>query len=101
MPRTPIAASTTANADYFGAGYLALYRDHLIPPEQTAAECDFLLRELAPRAGDRWLDIPCGYGRHTIELRRRAPWLRLVGGGPQPHVSARGAERRPSRAGPL
>lgn len=41
------------------------------PAERTAAECDLIesALELPPEA--RVLDIPCGIGRHSIELARR------------------------------
>ncbi len=63
---------------YFGPAYSLFYR-WLIPREQTAAEVDFLLRRLAPRPHERWLDLPCGYGRHLSELRACRRDLRLVG----------------------
>jgi len=48
-----------------------------MPPEATKAEVDFFERELAPRPGARLLDVPCGDGRHAIELARRG--YRLTG----------------------
>lgn len=42
-----------------------------ITPEITSAEADFLDRTLAPRPNARLLDVPCGNGRHAIELARR------------------------------
>ncbi|HZM00923.1 MAG TPA: class I SAM-dependent methyltransferase [Planctomycetota bacterium] len=43
------------------------------PPEQTRAEADFLERELRLRPGarQRVLDVPCGFGRHALELAGR------------------------------
>lgn len=40
-------------------------------PEQTRLEADFLERELQLRQGDKVFDVPCGFGRHTLELARR------------------------------
>ncbi|MER6434376.1 class I SAM-dependent methyltransferase [Streptomyces sp900105245] len=42
-----------------------------VPSEMTAAEVDFVIREggLPPRA--HVLDVPCGSGRHSLELARR------------------------------
>ena len=42
-----------------------------VPPSVTAAEVDFIIRMsgLGPRA--RVLDVPCGSGRHSLELARR------------------------------
>ena len=54
---------------WFGPGYLALYDAYLA--ERTPVEIDqieALLRIQPPR---RMLDLPCGQGRHSIELARR------------------------------
>ena len=54
---------------WFGPGYLAVYDDYLA--ERTPVEVDqieALLRMKPPR---RVLDLPCGQGRHSIELARR------------------------------
>ena len=48
-----------------------------IPAAATLAEVDFLERTLAARAGAALLDVPCGSGRHSIELARRG--YRLTG----------------------
>lgn len=40
-------------------------------PQMTLAEVDFFERALALQPGARILDIPCGGGRHAIELARR------------------------------
>ena len=42
-----------------------------MPPEQTRLEADFLARALRLRPGDRVLDVPCGAGRHALELASR------------------------------
>ena len=47
------------------------------PPEKSAAEVDFLVDELVLQAGQTVLDLPCGHGRHSVELARRG--LRVVG----------------------
>lgn len=54
---------------WFGPSYLALYDDELAL--RTATEIDELeaLLRLSPPA--RILDLPCGQGRHSIELARR------------------------------
>lgn len=39
--------------------------------EWTEKEVDFLIDTLAIKPGDDVLDIPCGFGRHTIELAKR------------------------------
>ena len=40
-------------------------------PEQTAREADFLTDRLELQPGMTVLDVPCGNGRHTIELAQR------------------------------
>jgi len=42
-----------------------------LPPEATTADVDFLVRELGLHPGAHVLDVPCGHGRHSIELARR------------------------------
>ncbi len=44
---------------------------HIINPETTRKEVDFLESALAIGSGARFLDIPCGNGHHTIEFARR------------------------------
>src|SRR3989442_7104410 len=55
---------------WFGPGYLALYDDTL--RERTPNEIDRLEALLQLRPPLRILDLPCGQGRHAIELARRA-----------------------------
>jgi SAM-dependent methyltransferase len=40
-------------------------------PEQTRLEVDFLEKNLQLQPGQRILDVPCGFGRHSLELTRR------------------------------
>jgi SAM-dependent methyltransferase len=54
---------------FFGPGYLALYDGYLA--ERTEAEVDQLEQLLQLRPPARILDLPCGQGRHAIELARR------------------------------
>jgi len=42
-----------------------------MPPAVTLMEVDFLEKALAPPSGASLLDIPCGSGRHSVELARR------------------------------
>lgn len=65
---------------FFGRGYEQLYRNLLLSEGETRREAAFLLKRLAPAAGQRWLDVPCGFGRHLVQLARRRPGLRLIGG---------------------
>lgn len=64
---------------YFGTAYHEFYERWLLPPEQTRAEIGFLLARLKPRRGQRWLDVPCAYGRHLEALHALRPGLRLIG----------------------
>jgi 2-polyprenyl-3-methyl-5-hydroxy-6-metoxy-1,4-benzoquinol methylase len=54
---------------WFGPGYLALYDGYLA--ERTPVEIDQLEALLALKPPLRILDLPCGQGRHAIELARR------------------------------
>lgn len=42
-----------------------------VPPETTTAEVRFLEQRLALVPGSRVLDVPCGAGRHAVELAAR------------------------------
>jgi SAM-dependent methyltransferase len=53
----------------FGPGYLALYDAFLA--ERTPVEVDQIEALLQLRPSQRILDLPCGQGRHAIELARR------------------------------
>jgi len=43
----------------------------VLPPELTRSEADFIAKALQVPPPARLLDVPCGAGRHTIELARR------------------------------
>ena len=43
----------------------------IITPETTRTEADFVERTLGVNTGARLLDVPCGNGRHCIELASR------------------------------
>ena len=53
--------------DFFIQDYALLYA-HLLTPERTAKEVEFLQRTLALQPGSRVLDLCCGWGRHSIAL---------------------------------
>jgi SAM-dependent methyltransferase len=42
-----------------------------VTPEQTRVEVDYLERVLGPQPNSRVLDVPCGFGRHSLELAAR------------------------------
>jgi SAM-dependent methyltransferase len=54
---------------WFGPGYLVLYDAYLA--ERTPVEADQLEALLRIHPPRRVLDLPCGQGRHSIELARR------------------------------
>src|SRR5438309_3444259 len=54
---------------WFGPGYLELYDETL--RERTPREIDQIEALLQLRPPRRILDLPCGQGRHAIELARR------------------------------
>ena len=62
--------SSDWQAEFFRGVALDCWR-LAVTPEQTAAEADFLQKSL--KAGESWrlLDVPCGNGRHSIELAKR------------------------------
>ncbi|HKQ63253.1 MAG TPA: methyltransferase domain-containing protein [Candidatus Polarisedimenticolaceae bacterium] len=49
-----------------------------LPAEAACADADFLERALKLRPGSRVLDVPCGLGRHSIELASRGYKLTSV-----------------------
>jgi SAM-dependent methyltransferase len=56
--------------DFFHGLALELWRK-AVTPEQTRLECDFLAGELGPDRAQPLLDVPCGNGRHALELAAR------------------------------
>jgi len=56
--------------DFFSGVVVDMWRA-AAPPEQTRAEADFLEQHLRLSRGQRVLDVPCGFGRHSVELARR------------------------------
>lgn len=56
--------------DFFEGVVLDMWRA-ATPEEATRADVEFLERELALAPGARVLDVPCGHGRHAVELARR------------------------------
>jgi cyclopropane fatty-acyl-phospholipid synthase-like methyltransferase len=55
--------------NFFHGITLDLWRN-AIPPEHTAAEAEFLIKQLACAPGAHLLDVPCGNGRLSFELAK-------------------------------
>jgi SAM-dependent methyltransferase len=55
----------------FFQGVAVEFWNRAIPPALTLTEVDFLEKALAPPPGASLLDIPCGSGRHSVELAKR------------------------------
>ena len=55
--------------EYFDEKYIEFYQG-IITPTRTALEVDFLI-SLFNTDTKKILDIPCGFGRHSIELAKR------------------------------
>ncbi|MDX2050743.1 MAG: methyltransferase domain-containing protein [Polyangiaceae bacterium] len=62
--------------DFYSEAWPAIQGDGY-PTERTSRECDVIVDLLHLTAGANVLDIPCGIGRHTVELARRG--FRLTG----------------------
>src|SRR5437762_2020666 len=57
------------NDSYIDGHYKDIWRN-LIPEGLTKAEVDFLIQESGLKAGNKVLDLMCGYGRHGLALAR-------------------------------
>jgi SAM-dependent methyltransferase len=58
------------NNSYFDGYYKDIWRN-LVPAELTVKETDFIVTYFNLEAGNKVLDIMCGYGRHAIALANR------------------------------
>lgn len=56
--------------DFFNGLVVDFWRA-AIPPETTRAEVAFLEQNLGLAPGSKVLDVPCGHGRHALELAAR------------------------------
>jgi SAM-dependent methyltransferase len=56
--------------EFFRGVALDLWR-RVTPPEQTRAEAEFLQKALYAGESSHLLDVPCGNGRHSIDLAKR------------------------------
>jgi len=74
-----------------GSPYLA---HPLLTAQRTAEEINFILSIQPVETGDRFLDIGCGFGRHSIELARRG--FDVLGFDPSWAMIAAAQERSPA-----
>jgi SAM-dependent methyltransferase len=58
-------------ADWYRSGFPAETTRQMPWADRTAAEVDRALGMLKPERSERVLDLACGIGRHSLELRRR------------------------------
>ena len=56
---------------FFLKVFIKMFGAHWCPPGLTEAEADFIEEVGELKAGQKVLDIMCGYGRHAIELAKR------------------------------
>lgn len=68
--------------NFFSGVVVDLWRD-AVPPEQTRLEVDSLQRWLQLESGQHVLDVPCGCGRHALELAQRGMRLSAVDVSPE------------------
>ncbi|HUS06540.1 MAG TPA: class I SAM-dependent methyltransferase [Bryobacteraceae bacterium] len=76
---------------FFHGVALDMWRN-AVTPEQTRMDADFLEQELALTSGARVLDVPCGNGRHSLELAGRSYQLTGVDFAPEFIEEARGKD---------
>jgi SAM-dependent methyltransferase len=76
--------------DYFDETFVSVYRDFLTP-ERTEREIEGLLEMVPLPPGGDVLDLPCGWGRHSIALARAG--YRVTGLDQSETLLARGRKR--------
>jgi SAM-dependent methyltransferase len=80
--------------EFFRGVALDMWR-RAVSAEQTRTEADFLERVLARGAHARLLDVPCGNGRHVVELAGRGHRMTGVDLSEEFIVEARGSSSLP------
>ena len=83
-------------ADFFRGVALESWR-RCITPEQTRGEAGFLERVLRTSPSARLVDVPCGNGRHVVELAGRGYRMTGVDQSEEFIAEARGATTMPVR----
>ncbi len=75
-------APVKADPEWWRGFFHGLARDlwrQALQPAQTVAEADFIEAHAKLQPGARILDVPCGTGRHALELASRGGDYRLTG----------------------
>lgn len=70
MGRVLVRTVDGGHENFFQGIALEMWRK-CVSAEQTRLEVDFLERALRLQTGARVLDVPCGLGRHSLELASR------------------------------
>src|SRR5580693_9318148 len=83
-------------AEFFRGVALEFWR-RAMSPEHTRAEADFLEKVLAAAPSAQLLDVPCGNGRHAVELAGRGYRLTGVDSSEEFIAEARHASALPIR----
>jgi SAM-dependent methyltransferase len=83
-------------ADFFRGVALEFWR-RAMSPEHTRAEADVLEKALYAPPGAQLLDVPCGSGRHAMELAGRGYLLTGVDSSEEFIAEARGSTAHPIR----
>jgi SAM-dependent methyltransferase len=91
----PSAPWFTEEGGYFGPAWIFQYQP-MLAREKTLEQVDFIERVLELERSARVLDVPCGFGRHAVELARRG--YHVVGVDINSHF-LRMAEEEAKRAG--
>jgi cyclopropane fatty-acyl-phospholipid synthase-like methyltransferase len=63
---------------------------------KAPAECDFIVKALDLKPGDRILDLCCGQGRHSVELARRGFQVTGAEGTRDAHLSTATGDPSPA-----
>jgi len=90
-PEAPAPTPADWYLDFFKGSWLELQAAMKGDPDLTVREVDWLVAQLRLTEGARVLDVPCGTGRHAVELARRG--YEVLGVDLSPEVLAAAAER--------
>ncbi|MEV0385009.1 class I SAM-dependent methyltransferase [Nonomuraea sp. NPDC050643] len=90
--QTAASATRHWSEAYYGHGsWYARSVAHLLTPERTSRETDFLMRACTLGAGSHVIDLGCGEGRHLHEFGRRGVRATGIDQSPSSVTAARAA----------